>query len=145
MNTGCFFSWLNYAQPPHSLNSLISTCKQSKGGVEVYSWPSSTKLRQWLPRSLHISPWYTALLWYLLCWARGWNEPHGGKHCGFHSSVQEFVIDMPCENAQKMYIGNAMHGNYAAVFAQLIIEGKSQGLLPTWLEEFSLLLLFSHQ
>uniref|UniRef100_A0ABK0M6A0 Acyl-coenzyme A oxidase n=1 Tax=Rattus norvegicus TaxID=10116 RepID=A0ABK0M6A0_RAT len=42
-------------------------------------------------------------------------------------SIKEFVIDMPCENAQKMYIGNAMHGNYAAVFAQLIIEGKSQG------------------
>ncbi|XP_076785838.1 acyl-coenzyme A oxidase-like protein isoform X2 [Arvicanthis niloticus] len=45
----------------------------------------------------------------------------------FDRDNQEFVIDMPCENAQKMYIGNAMHGNYAAVFAQLIIEGKSQG------------------
>lgn len=45
----------------------------------------------------------------------------------FDRDSQEFVIDMPCENAQKMYIGNAIHGNYAAVFAQLIIEGKSQG------------------
>ncbi|EDL28211.1 acyl-coenzyme A oxidase-like protein [Mus musculus] len=45
----------------------------------------------------------------------------------FDLDNQEFVIDMPCENAHKMYIGNAMHGNYAAVFAQLIIEGKSQG------------------
>ncbi|GAB1286871.1 Acyl-coenzyme A oxidase-like protein [Apodemus speciosus] len=45
----------------------------------------------------------------------------------FDRDNQEFVIDTPCENAQKMYIGNAMHGNYAAVFAQLIIEGKSQG------------------
>ncbi|XP_052039515.1 acyl-coenzyme A oxidase-like protein [Apodemus sylvaticus] len=45
----------------------------------------------------------------------------------FDLDNQEFVIDTPCENAQKMYIGNAMHGNYAAVFAQLIIEGKSQG------------------
>ncbi|XP_021048437.1 acyl-coenzyme A oxidase-like protein [Mus pahari] len=45
----------------------------------------------------------------------------------FDRDNQEFVIDMPCENAHKMYIGNAMHGNYAAVFAQLIIEGKSQG------------------
>lgn len=26
-----------------------------------------------------------------------------------------------------MYIGNAMKGNYAAVFAQLIINGESQG------------------
>jgi hypothetical protein len=62
--------------------------------------------------------------------------------CGFAVSVQEFVIDTPCENAQKMYIGNAMSGNYAAVFAQLIINGRSQGLSPTCkLEEFSLLLL----
>ncbi|ERE69860.1 acyl-coenzyme A oxidase-like protein [Cricetulus griseus] len=45
----------------------------------------------------------------------------------FDLDNQEFVINTPCEDAQKMYIGNAMHGNYAAVFAQLIIEGKSQG------------------
>uniref|UniRef100_A0A8C5XVG4 Acyl-CoA oxidase like n=1 Tax=Microcebus murinus TaxID=30608 RepID=A0A8C5XVG4_MICMU len=45
----------------------------------------------------------------------------------FDLSAQEFVIDTPCENAEKMYIGNAMHGNYAAVFAQLIVNGRSQG------------------
>ncbi|XP_016859920.1 acyl-coenzyme A oxidase-like protein isoform X17 [Homo sapiens] len=45
----------------------------------------------------------------------------------FDLSAQEFVIDTPCENAEKMYIGNAMYGNYAAVFAQLIIDGRSQG------------------
>lgn len=28
-----------------------------------------------------------------------------------------------------MFVGNAMHGNYAAVFAQLIVNGRSQGLL----------------
>ncbi|XP_039087609.1 acyl-coenzyme A oxidase-like protein [Hyaena hyaena] len=45
----------------------------------------------------------------------------------FDFCTQEFVIDTPCENAEKMYIGNAMYGNYAAVFAQLIIKGRSQG------------------
>ncbi|XP_077891908.1 acyl-coenzyme A oxidase-like protein [Ictidomys tridecemlineatus] len=45
----------------------------------------------------------------------------------FDLVAQEFVIHAPCENAQKMYIGNAMCGNYAAVFAQLIINGSSQG------------------
>ncbi|XP_059798298.1 acyl-coenzyme A oxidase-like protein isoform X3 [Balaenoptera ricei] len=45
----------------------------------------------------------------------------------FDLSAQEFVIDTPCENAEKMYIGNATYGNYAAVFAQLIINGRSQG------------------
>ncbi|KAF6270370.1 acyl-CoA oxidase like [Rhinolophus ferrumequinum] len=42
-------------------------------------------------------------------------------------SAQEFVIHTPCEDAQKMYIGNATHGNYAAVFAQLTVGGRSQG------------------
>ncbi|XP_030876074.1 acyl-coenzyme A oxidase-like protein [Leptonychotes weddellii] len=45
----------------------------------------------------------------------------------FDLSAQEFVINTPCENAEKMYIGNAMYGNYAAVFAQLIVNGRSQG------------------
>ncbi|KAG9484072.1 hypothetical protein GDO78_009789 [Eleutherodactylus coqui] len=45
----------------------------------------------------------------------------------FDPVTQEFIINTPCENAQKMYIGNAMKGNHAAVFAQLIINGKSQG------------------
>ncbi|XP_043774709.1 acyl-coenzyme A oxidase-like protein isoform X10 [Cervus elaphus] len=45
----------------------------------------------------------------------------------FDFSAQEFVINTPCKDAEKMYIGNAMYGNYAAVFAQLIINGRSQG------------------
>ncbi|EPQ02057.1 Acyl-coenzyme A oxidase-like protein, partial [Myotis brandtii] len=36
------------------------------------------------------------------------------------TAVTEFVIHTPCEDAEKMYIGNAMHGNYAVVFAQLL-------------------------
>ncbi|XP_016298638.1 acyl-coenzyme A oxidase-like protein isoform X5 [Sinocyclocheilus anshuiensis] len=45
----------------------------------------------------------------------------------YNQSTQEFIIHTPSEDAQKMYIGNAMKGNYAAVFAQLIINGESQG------------------
>ncbi|KAE8601315.1 hypothetical protein XENTR_v10013630 [Xenopus tropicalis] len=45
----------------------------------------------------------------------------------FDPESQEFIINTPCEDAAKMYIGNATRGNYAAVFAQLIIHGKSQG------------------
>ncbi|KAM6956252.1 acyl-coenzyme A oxidase-like protein [Aplochiton taeniatus] len=45
----------------------------------------------------------------------------------YEPSTQEFIINTPCEDAQKMYIGNSMKGNYASVFAQLIIDGESQG------------------
>ncbi|KAF7670263.1 hypothetical protein LDENG_00027490 [Lucifuga dentata] len=45
----------------------------------------------------------------------------------YDRSTQEFIIHTPCFDAQKMYIGNCMKGNYAAVFAQLIINGESQG------------------
>uniref|UniRef100_A0A8I3VW88 Acyl-CoA oxidase/dehydrogenase middle domain-containing protein n=1 Tax=Callithrix jacchus TaxID=9483 RepID=A0A8I3VW88_CALJA len=45
----------------------------------------------------------------------------------FDLSAQEFVIEVQCEDAKKMYIGKAMYGNYAAVFAQLIIDGRFQG------------------
>lgn len=45
--------------------------------------------------------------------------------------LQEFVIHTLCEDNQKMYIGNATHGNYAAVFAQLTVGGRSQGRSTT--------------
>ncbi|XP_072533602.1 acyl-coenzyme A oxidase-like protein [Salminus brasiliensis] len=45
----------------------------------------------------------------------------------YEPSTQEFIIHTPCEDAQKMYIGNTMKGNYAAVFAQLIINGELHG------------------
>ncbi|XP_056616227.1 acyl-coenzyme A oxidase-like protein isoform X2 [Triplophysa dalaica] len=45
----------------------------------------------------------------------------------YNPSTQEFIIHTPSKDAQKMYIGNAMKGNVAAVFAQLIINGESRG------------------
>ena len=41
--------------------------------------------------------------------------------------LQEFEIHTPNEDARKIYIGNALYGNYAAVFAQLIIDGQNKG------------------
>ncbi|KAM3862836.1 acyl-coenzyme A oxidase-like protein [Diretmus argenteus] len=45
----------------------------------------------------------------------------------YDPSTQEFIIHTPCDDAQKMYIGNAMKGNYASVFAQLVVDGQTQG------------------
>ncbi|XP_059501190.1 acyl-coenzyme A oxidase-like protein isoform X3 [Stegostoma tigrinum] len=45
----------------------------------------------------------------------------------YDPTTKEFIIHTPCEDAEKMYIGNAMKGNYAAVFAQLIVSGQLLG------------------
>ncbi|XP_062375343.1 acyl-coenzyme A oxidase-like protein [Sardina pilchardus] len=45
----------------------------------------------------------------------------------YQPATQEFIIHTPCDDAQKMYIGNSMKGNFAAVFAQLTVNGESQG------------------
>ncbi|KAM9212094.1 LOW QUALITY PROTEIN: acyl-coenzyme A oxidase-like protein [Dugong dugon] len=42
--------------------------------------------------------------------------------------ILSIVAQSLCENAEKVCIGNAMHGDCAVVFAQLIINGRSQGL-----------------
>ncbi|KAM9584810.1 LOW QUALITY PROTEIN: acyl-coenzyme A oxidase-like protein [Trichechus inunguis] len=42
--------------------------------------------------------------------------------------ILSIVAQSLCENAEKMCIGNAMRGDCAVVFAQRIINGRSQGL-----------------
>ncbi|CAN4087258.1 unnamed protein product [Withania somnifera] len=47
----------------------------------------------------------------------------------YDSSTGEFVINTPCESAQKYWIGGAAnHATHTIVFSQLIIEGKSEGV-----------------
>jgi len=38
------------------------------------------------------------------------------------------IVNSPSEQAGKEYIGNALHGRMAAVFAQLIVNGKNHGI-----------------
>eukprot|EP00128_Syssomonas_multiformis_P005852 Colp12_sorted_trinity150504_noHs@33392 len=40
---------------------------------------------------------------------------------------EEFIINTPHPGAQKMYIGNAMMGDYGVIFADLIVDGSSKG------------------
>ncbi|HKK76014.1 MAG TPA: acyl-CoA dehydrogenase [Saprospiraceae bacterium] len=39
-----------------------------------------------------------------------------------------FIVNSPHRQAGKEYIGNALHGKMAAVFAQLIVEGENHGV-----------------
>ncbi len=41
--------------------------------------------------------------------------------------LQEFVIHTPTPDASKIYIGNALQGHYAAVFAQLYVNDQCKG------------------
>ncbi|XP_024098144.2 acyl-coenzyme A oxidase-like protein isoform X2 [Pongo abelii] len=82
----------------------------------------------------HVTKWFQPLqeqkytgMFAMTERGRGSNMRGIQTEATFDLSAQEFVIDTPCENAEKMYIGNAMYRNYAAVLAQLIIDGRSQG------------------
>jgi acyl-CoA oxidase len=47
----------------------------------------------------------------------------------YDPDADEFVIDTPCDDARKEYIGNAAcHGRAAAVFAQLDVRGECHGV-----------------
>nr|XP_048315647.1 acyl-coenzyme A oxidase-like protein [Myodes glareolus] len=87
-----------------------------------------------LGSSEHVIKWYQQLkelkctgMFAMTEKGHGSNVRQIQTEATFDLDNQEFVIDTPCEDAQKMYIGNAMDGSCAVVFAQLIIEGKSQG------------------
>ena len=41
--------------------------------------------------------------------------------------ADEFVVHTPTASARKAYIGNAMMGDYAVVFAQLVVGGRGRG------------------
>jgi acyl-CoA oxidase len=52
-----------------------------------------------------------------------------GTTATYDPGTQEFVVHTPSESARKDYIGNAaVHGQMAAVFAQLVVGGESHGV-----------------
>jgi acyl-CoA oxidase len=46
----------------------------------------------------------------------------------YDASTEEFIINTPCESAQKYWIGGAAkHATHAIVFSQLVMNGKNEG------------------
>jgi acyl-CoA oxidase len=46
----------------------------------------------------------------------------------YNHDTRTFTIHTPHEGAGKEYIGNALHGSMAAVFAQLVVNGEQHGI-----------------
>ena len=46
----------------------------------------------------------------------------------YDPKTDEFIVHTPNEAAGKEYIGNALHGRMASVFAQLIVNGENHGV-----------------
>lgn len=46
----------------------------------------------------------------------------------YHKETDAIVIHTPGKNDNKEYIGNALHSKMASVFAQLIVDGKNEGV-----------------
>ncbi|MFT5169195.1 MAG: acyl-CoA oxidase [Saprospiraceae bacterium] len=59
---------------------------------------------------------------------------HGSNVRGLETTAtydplhKEFIIHTPNEEANKEYIGNALHGKMGTVFAQLIVNGENHGV-----------------
>ena len=59
---------------------------------------------------------------------------HGSNVRGLETTItydvkkEEFVVHSPKEESGKEYIGNALHGELATVFGQLIVKGESHGI-----------------
>ncbi|WP_405380407.1 acyl-CoA dehydrogenase [Maribacter sp. LLG6340-A2] len=46
----------------------------------------------------------------------------------YDKTTETFIIHTPGKNDNKEYIGNALHSKMASVFAQLIVDGKNEGV-----------------
>ena len=46
----------------------------------------------------------------------------------YHKPTDSLIIHTPGQNDNKEYIGNALHSKMASVFAQLIVDGKNEGV-----------------
>ncbi len=89
----------------------------------------------WLGTDYHHKKYLTAVGKLTLpgCFAMT-ETGHGSNVRGLETTAiydhkqRALIINTPHRQAGKEYIGNALHGRMATVFAQLIVEGESQGV-----------------
>ncbi|XP_074065374.1 acyl-coenzyme A oxidase-like protein [Macrotis lagotis] len=124
----------NFVKRSLVIGEVLSTADMATGvKCGIIYWLFGGAVRN-LGSSGHVAKWFQPLqeqkytgMFAMTERGHGSNVKGIQTEATFDLTTQEFIIDTPCENAEKMYIGNAMEGHYAAVFAQLIINGRSQG------------------
>eukprot|EP01113_Clastostelium_recurvatum_P025095 TRINITY_DN3014_c0_g1_i6.p1 TRINITY_DN3014_c0_g1~~TRINITY_DN3014_c0_g1_i6.p1 ORF type:complete len:659 (+),score=91.44 TRINITY_DN3014_c0_g1_i6:64-1977(+) len=92
------------------------------GAVKGLGSPEQESL--WLPR---ITSGQISGMFAMTELGHGSNVRNLETEAIYDSITQEFVINTPRPSARKAYIGNAIHGQYATVFAKLIVQGKDRG------------------
>ncbi|XP_022850036.1 acyl-coenzyme A oxidase 3, peroxisomal [Olea europaea var. sylvestris] len=102
-------------------------------GVHFLTWGGAI---QFFGTKRHHDKWLSATENYLINGCFAMTElGHGSNVRGiettatYEANTGEFVINTPCESAQKYWIGGAAnHATHAVVFSQLNIDGKNQGI-----------------
>ncbi|CAH9089105.1 unnamed protein product [Cuscuta europaea] len=138
---GLFRGWLTEKGPESELRKLafldvVAIFDHSLGikiGVHFLLWGGAI---QFLGTKRHHDKWLKDTENYVVKGCFSMTElGHGSNVRGietvttYDSNTQEFVINTPCESAQKYWIGGvANHATHTVVFSQLIVDGKNEGV-----------------
>ncbi|KAL1555635.1 Acyl-coenzyme A oxidase 3, peroxisomal [Salvia divinorum] len=104
-----------------------------KIGVHFFLWGGAI---QFFGTKRHHDKWLRATETFLMKGCFAMTElGHGSNVRGIETittydpRTEEFIINTPCESAQKYWIGGAAnHATHTVVFSQLNIEGKNEGV-----------------
>ncbi|KAH7425616.1 hypothetical protein KP509_11G062900 [Ceratopteris richardii] len=138
---GVFRGWLTKNDPETALaNSAVHECLGTfdhslgiKIGVHFHLWGGAIK---YLGTERHHKKWLQDTEDYNVKGCFSMTElGHGSNVRGietitvYNASTQEFIINTPCESAQKYWIGGAANdATHTVVFSQLHINGKKEGV-----------------
>jgi len=138
---GVFKGWLTDASVEDQLKraalfETLGTFDHSlaiKLGVHIHLWGGAI---QYLGTKRHHDKWLELTEAYHVRGCFAMTElGHGSNVRGIETvttydpSTEEFVINTPCESAQKYWIGGAaQHATHTIVFSQLLINGKNEGV-----------------
>ncbi|XP_009783430.1 acyl-coenzyme A oxidase 3, peroxisomal isoform X3 [Nicotiana sylvestris] len=141
MQNGVFERWLTGKGPEDELRKfdfvdvvgIFDHSLKIKLGVHFFLWGGAIKF---FGTQRHHDKWLRDTENYVVKGCFAMTElGHGSNVRGietvttYDSSTREFVINTPCESAQKYWIGGAAnHATHTVVFSQLHIDGKNQGV-----------------